>query len=165
MQFLEKVILTLSIAALAVIACNKEDANLNVENPYFVSSSESVSTISVKTSGGHFSKWVYKAVWTDTGGKDCINGGTNCSKWIPSSILVEKLDEAILGGKTQFASFFENEISGTELESIREDREIYAKFISGNLYAEKIISEENIIYLFYEIIDNNEVDFIFFDIE
>lgn len=42
---------------------------------------------------------------------------------------------------------------------------MYAKFISGDLYASKNVGEENIVYRFYEIIDNNEVDFIFFEIE
>lgn len=78
---------------------------------------------------------------------------------------MSNLDNAINLGPNAIANFFLNDIEGTELESIKDDREIYAKFISGSLYAEKIVSDRNITYRFYEIIDNNEVNFVIIQID
>jgi hypothetical protein len=70
-------------------------------------------------------------------------------------IACNKEDDAIGSGPAAIAHFFLNEIEGTELEALKNDREVYAKFITGDLYASKNVDEENIVYRFYEIIDNN----------
>ncbi|MFN4235032.1 MAG: hypothetical protein ACK4IK_09535 [Bacteroidia bacterium] len=78
---------------------------------------------------------------------------------------MESLDNAINSGPEALANFFLNEIDGTELEFIKDDREVYAKFTSGDLHAQKMVYEDRIMYRFYEIIDNNEVNYKFFKVE
>lgn len=163
---MKKVLSILSIAVLSTLACNKADNPFYGEKLKQSTTKSKIENNNEKVGPGHWTPWIYEYYPNPDGSFNCKKGGAkNCQLWIPGIATMENLDIAINSGPEALAEFFLYEIDGTELEFIKDDREVYAKFTSGELLAQKIVYEDRIMYRFFEIINKNEVNYKFLKVE